>query len=92
MNKRLAAHHRRPGRHARPATAPRALTPRQTAVLRLVAQGLTSREIAQHLELSVRTVEGHRIKLMRRLKVRNVVQLLRQALLLRLLPKRFPSR
>ena len=79
MNKRLAAHHRRARRHARHATALRALTPGQTVVLRLVAQGLTSREIAQHLELSVRTVEGHRFNLMRRLKVRNVVQQLRQA-------------
>lgn len=65
------------------------LTPRQAEILRLVAQGLTNREIASHLDISVRTVEVHRFNLMRRLRVRNVAQLLRQALLMRLLPKSF---
>jgi len=68
------------------------LTPRQKEILRLVAQGLTNREVADHLDISVRTVEVHRFNLMRRLKVRNVAQLLRQALLLGLLPKSFGSR
>ena len=72
--------------------SPRALTPRQKEILRLVAQGLTNREIADHLDISVRTVEVHRFNLMRRLRVRNVAQLLRQALLLRLLPKSFASK
>jgi DNA-binding NarL/FixJ family response regulator len=66
-----------------------ALTPRQGEILRLVAQGLTNREIASHLEISVRTVEVHRFNLMRRLRVRNVAQLLRQALVMRLLPRNF---
>lgn len=66
-----------------------ALTPRQKEILRLVAQGLTNREIAGHLDISVRTVEVHRFNLMRRLRVRNVAQLFRQALLMRLLPKNF---
>src|SRR5213080_4869437 len=68
-----------------------ALTPRQKEILRLVAQGMTNREIAGQLDISVRTVEVHRFNLMRRLRVRNVAQLLRQALLLRLLPKSFAS-
>lgn len=68
-----------------------ALTPRQKQILRLVAEGLTNREIAHHFGISVRTVEVHRFNLMRRLKVRNVAQLLRQALVLRLLPKSFIS-
>jgi len=68
-----------------------ALTPRQKQILRLVAEGLTNREIAQHFGISVRTIEVHRFNLMRRLKVRNVAQLLRQALVLRLLPKSFLS-
>ena len=70
----------------------RTVTPRQKEILRLVAQGLTNREIAHNLKISVRTVEVHRFNLMRRLKVRNVAQLLRQALLLRLLPKSFMTR
>lgn len=93
MAKRRAGKRRRKrGRHASQGSASRALTPRQKEVLRLVAQGLTNREIAHHLDISVRTVEVHRFNLMRRLKVRNVAQLLRQALLLRLLPKSFTAR
>jgi DNA-binding NarL/FixJ family response regulator len=68
-----------------------ALTPRQKQILRLVAEGLTNREIAHHFGISVRTVEVHRFNLMRRLRVRNVAQLLRQALVLHLLPKSFLS-
>lgn len=70
---------------------PPALTPRQKQILRLVAEGLTNREIAHHFGISVRTVEVHRFNLMRRLRVRNVAQLLRQSLILRLLPKSFFS-
>ena len=73
-------------RKRRPAGAGKAaarLTPRQKEILRLVAQGLTNREVAHNLKISVRTVEVHRFNLMRRLRVRNVAQLLRQALLLR---------
>jgi DNA-binding NarL/FixJ family response regulator len=79
------------GRSTRKGTT-QALTPRQKTILRLVSQGLTNREIAGHLGISVRTVEVHRFNLMRRLRVRNVAQLLRQALLLRLLPRSFGSR
>jgi len=68
-----------------------ALTPRQKQILRLIAEGLTNREIAHHFGISVRTVEVHRFNLMRRLRVRNVAQLLRQSLILRLLPKSFFS-
>lgn len=66
---------------------PLSLTTRQKEILRLVAQGHTNREIGEQLEISVRTVEVHRFNLMRRLRVRNVAQLLRQSILLRLLPK-----
>ncbi len=63
------------------------LTARQKEILRLVAQGLTNREIGQRLDISVRTVEVHRFNLMRRLRVRNVAQLLRQAIALKIIPK-----
>ena len=68
------------------------ITPRQKEILRLVARGLTNREIAGQLDISVRTVEVHRFNLMRRLRVRNVAQLIREALLTGLLPKSFASR
>ena len=65
------------------------LTPRQCDILRLVSIGHTNREIANMLQISVRTVEVHRFNLMRRLNVRNVAQLLRRALQLGLLSKSF---
>lgn len=43
------------------------LTPREIEVVRLLAHGLTNREVADRLHISVRTVEGHRASIMRRL-------------------------
>lgn len=70
-----------------PTPESQSLTSRQKEILRLVAQGLTNREIGQRLDISVRTVEVHRFNLMRRLRVRNVAQLLRQAIALKIIPK-----
>ncbi len=70
-----------------PKSEAQALTARQKEILRLVAQGYTNREIGERLDISVRTVEVHRFNLMRRLRVRNVAQLLRQAIALRIIPK-----
>ncbi len=89
---RTKQRHRRKGRLGKSTKAAARLTPRQKEILRLVAKGLTNREVAHQLKISVRTVEVHRFNLMRRLRVRNVAQLLRQALLLRLLPKTFLSK
>jgi DNA-binding NarL/FixJ family response regulator len=55
------------------------LTPRQREILQLVAQGRTSKEIAQSLGLSHRTVEVHRMQLMRRLHLHDVASLVRFA-------------
>ena len=63
------------------------LTTRQKEILRLIAMGHTNREIGDRLDISVRTVEVHRFNLMRRLRVRNVAQLLRQGLILKLIPR-----
>jgi two-component system secretion response regulator SsrB len=65
------------------------VTPRQREILKMVALGHTNREIAETLAISIRTVEVHRFNLMRRLNVRNVAQLLRQALQHGLLPRNF---
>ncbi|NJL17197.1 MAG: response regulator transcription factor [Nitrospira sp.] len=70
----------------------RILPPRQREILRLVALGHTNREIAGSLGISVRTVEVHRFNLMHRLNVRNVAQLLRQALQKNLLPRNFSAK
>lgn len=65
------------------------ITPRQREILKMVAMGHTNREIAASLDISIRTAEVHRFNLMRRLNVRNVAQLLRQALQQGLLPRNF---
>jgi len=51
------------------------LTPRETEVLRLLAKGYTSRQIADTLKVSVRTVEGHRANLMSKLELHSRVEL-----------------
>jgi DNA-binding NarL/FixJ family response regulator len=56
------------------------LTVRERDVLRLVALGHTSREIAGQLVLSVRTVETHRARIQARLGVSSRAELVRWAL------------
>lgn len=56
------------------------LTPKQREVLVLVAEGLSSREIARRLGVSERTVETHREQLMNRLDIHGVAALARFAL------------
>lgn len=56
------------------------LTTRERDVLTLVAEGLSSKQIAEHLSIGRRTVETHRERLMDKLDVRNAVGLVRTAL------------
>ncbi|WP_121390936.1 response regulator [Actinokineospora cianjurensis] len=60
-------------------SAPR-LTDRETDVLRLVAKGLTARQIADRLVLSHRTVENHVQSTLRKLQLHNRVELARYAI------------
>lgn len=55
------------------------LTPRQIEVVRLVAQGQSSKEIARTLDLSIKTVETHRAQLMDRLDIHDLAGLVRYA-------------
>lgn len=48
------------------------LTPREREVLKLVAEGYRTREIAEHLSLSHKTIEKHRANFMRKLDLHNV--------------------
>jgi len=55
------------------------LSPRQLEVLRLVAEGKSTRDIAEQLALSMKTVESHRGAVMKRLELHNVADLVRYA-------------
>jgi DNA-binding NarL/FixJ family response regulator len=59
--------------------APR-LTERETEVLRLVAKGLTAKQVAERLVLSHRTVENHVQNTLNKLQLHNRAQLVRYAL------------
>lgn len=56
------------------------LTPRQREILQLVAEGRSTREVAERLHVSVKTVETHRAQLMDRLGIRDVAGLTRYAI------------
>jgi DNA-binding NarL/FixJ family response regulator len=55
------------------------LTPRQRSVLKLMAEGKSTKEIARALGLSAKTVEFHRARLMERLRIYDVASLVRLA-------------
>lgn len=63
-----------------------ALTPRQRQILQLVAEGKGTRQIAETLSVSVKTVETHRAQLMQRLDIYDVPGLVRFAIRSGLLP------
>ena len=58
----------------------RRLTPRQREILQLIAEGMTSREIAEELKIHIKTVESHRMHLMKRLGIHEVAGLVRYAI------------
>jgi len=67
----------RPG--DRPASAVSALTAREREVLKLIADGLSSKEIAGQLGVSLKTIESHRANLMDKLDIHKVSGLVRFA-------------
>jgi len=56
------------------------LTEREKEVVQLVAEGLSSREIAERLYLSVKTVDTHRANIMEKLGVHSTAELIRYAI------------
>jgi DNA-binding NarL/FixJ family response regulator len=56
------------------------LTPRELEVLKLIAEGKSSKEIAKLLVLSIKTVERHRADILHRLGMRDRVDLTRYAI------------
>ena len=62
------------------------LTPRQREVLKGIAEGRSTKQIAADLGLSVKTVETHRAQIMERLGIRDVAGLVRYAMRTGLVP------
>ena len=64
----------------RDAGPPDDLSPREVDVLRLIALGHTNAEIAEHLFLSVRTIETHRAHIQQKLRRSSRAELVRYAI------------
>ena len=58
----------------------RKLSPRQEQVLQLIAEGKTTKQVALELNISVKTVETHRMQLMDRLGIHDIAGLVRFAI------------
>ena len=56
------------------------LTTRERQVLQLIAEGKTTKEVAKRLEISVKTAESHRTKLMKKLDIHETASLVRYAI------------
>jgi DNA-binding NarL/FixJ family response regulator len=56
------------------------LTPRELEVVKLIAEAMTSREIAETLVISEKTVERHRANILEKLGMRDRVELTRYAI------------
>lgn len=56
------------------------LTTREREVLKLIAEGVSNKEIADLLHISIRTVENHRANIMRKLNIRQTANLVKYAI------------
>src|SRR5438132_8387521 len=59
---------------------PGPLTPREREVLRLVAEGKTTKEVAAILGISAKTAEAHRMRIMKKLETHNTASTVRYAI------------
>lgn len=62
-----------------PASAPADLTPREVEILRLLAEGRTSREIGDLLGVATKTVQNHRTRILEKLGARTTAGLVHHA-------------
>lgn len=56
------------------------LSPRQRQIVQLVARGLSSKEIADELSISVKTVANHRLQIRERLELHDIASITRYAI------------
>lgn len=68
------------GKVRAPSAEGQALTPRQREILKLIAEGKATKQIAFLLNLSVKTVETHRAQIMERVGIRDVAGLVKYAM------------
>jgi len=61
-------------------TTPTILTSREREILQLLAEGLSAKEIAAHLNLSIKTVETHRQNIMEKLEIHTIAELTKYAI------------
>ena len=59
---------------------PEPLTVREREVLKLIAEGISNKEIADLLFISIRTVEHHRANIMRKLNIKQTANLIKYAI------------
>jgi two-component system response regulator NreC len=55
------------------------LTPRETEILKLIVEGYTNRQVSEHLNISIRTVEGHRANISDKLGLHSRLEFVRYA-------------
>jgi DNA-binding NarL/FixJ family response regulator len=67
-------------RHAQAGVSPDVLTPRETEVLKLLAEGKSNKEVAAQLGISPRTIDAHRARIMDKLHVRSLSDLVHFAI------------
>ena len=61
------------------------LTHREKEVLELVAQGHSTKQVADKLGIGTRTVESHRVNMLKKMKVNNTAELVRKAVEMKIL-------
>ena len=65
---------------ANPEPEEEALTPREKEILKLVCQGMSNYQIAGELFISIRTVEKHRVNVLRKMQAVNTADLVRKSI------------
>lgn len=70
---------------AKPASTIQQLSPREIEVLQMISDGKITKEIADQLCVSTRTIETHRNNMIKKLKVQNTAELIKKAYELKLI-------
>ncbi len=59
---------------------PHGLSKRERKILKMIVQGNNNKDIADELSLSVRTIETHRFNIMKKMKVKNALEMVKMAM------------